>query len=449
MRSQPTRRCFLRYATSTVAGLAATGTLGGWHTQAQPQANVIRLGIIGCGGIMGHHIKGLVSRRLPVALAWLCDVDPRQIDKLAQLASGFQSTPSKRTSKYEEVVADTDVDAVIIATPHHWHAPIALAAMQAGKDVYIEKPISHVYDEGHAIIRAARKYNRIVQQGSQMRSSPVTAKAAKLLADGILGEIKVARAWTAEPRQVIKPLPDGPPPAGVDYDRWLGPAPSHPFNPHRFHQTWRMFRDYGNGEIGDDGIHDIDMAVWGLGVTTLPRQITARGGRMLAGSSAGDYPDNLHVTYEYPDGKLLIYENLPFTPYGLHGFDNGNVFYGTEGYMIFSRRGAFSVFLGPKSEPGPTEGKELRGQRGYEQHMDDFLHAIRTRQPARASAEVAHRSCALVHLGEIAYRTRGRVDFDPATEKFVGDDELNRWLTKEYRAPYELPHDQPTPGAKT
>jgi len=145
------------------------------------------------------------------------------------------------------------------------------------------------------------------------------------------------------------------------------------------------------------------------------------------------------VTYEYPDGRVLVYENYPFTPYGLHGFDNGNVFYGTEGYMVFSRRGAFSVFLGPKSKPGPTEGRELRGQTGYAEHMANFLTAVRERTPTRAPAEVAHRSCALVHLGEIAYRTRGRVDFNPQTEQFVDCPEADRLLDKMYRAPYTLP----------
>jgi len=381
----------------------------------------------------------LLSRRLPVSIGWLCDVDPQQIEKMAKRMEGIQAAPAKRTGLHEQVFEDPGVDAVIIATPHHWHAPMALQAMQAGKDVYIEKPISHVYNEGHLIIQAAHKYGRIVQQGSQMRSSPVTEQAGKLLADGIIGEVKVARAWTAEPRNFVKPLPDGEPPQGVDYDRWLGPAPVRPFNPHRFHQTWRMFRDYSNGEIGDDGIHDIDMAVWGLGVTTLPKQITVRGGEMLHRGSAGDYPDNMTATFEYPDGRLLIYENYPFTPYGLFGYDNGNVFYGTEGYMVFSRRGAFNVFLGKKSEPGPTERKEIRTERGYDQHMDDFLEAIRTRKQPRAHAEVAHRSCALVHLGEIAFRTRGQLNFDPQQEQFIDCEEANLLLTKDYRAAYPLP----------
>ncbi|MGD9722994.1 MAG: Gfo/Idh/MocA family protein [Pirellulales bacterium] len=439
MTEPTTRREFLGQATQATALAAATAALGGVHAYADTKPETLRLGIIGCGGMMSGHVRGLVGRREAVSFAWLCDVDPRQIDKMAATISAMQSAPPKRTARYEDIAADADVDACIIATPHHWHAPIALALMQSGKDVYIEKPISHVYQEGPLIIEAAAKYGRVVQQGSQMRSSPVTQKAGELLAQGILGEVKVARAWTAELRSEAKPLPDGAAPDGVDYDRWLGPAPERAFNPHRFHGTWRMFRDYGNGEIGDDGIHDLDMAAWGLGIDTLPKQITARGGRMMLHEHASEYPDNLNVTFEYPDGKLLVYENYPFTAYGMHGFDNGNVFYGTEGYMIFSRRGAFSTFLGPKGKPGPTEGRELRGQTGYPEHMADFLTAVRQRTPTRANAAVAHRSCALVHLGEIAYLTRGRLDFDTAGGRFVDCDEANRLLTKAYRSPYLLP----------
>ena len=440
MCSSPNRREFLQQASRSATVLGAVSAMGGVHLFANERPTRIHLGIIGCGGIMESHVSGLVDRREAISIPWLCDVDPAQIVRIAKLVTPeFQSVPPKRTARYEDVIEDPDVDAVIIATPHHWHAPIALRAMQAGKDVYIEKPISHVYNEGPLIIAAAKQHGRIVQQGSQMRNSPVTEKAEKLLQAGIIGEVKVARAWTAEKRTVVKPLPDGTPPPGVDYDRWLGPAPKRPFNTHRFHRTWRMFRDYANGEIGDDGIHDLDMAAWGLGVDTLPKQITARGGRILLEGHVSDYPDNMTVTYEYPDNRLLIYENYPFTEYGLHGYDNGNAFYGTEGYMIFSRRGAFNVFLGRKGKPGPTEGKELRGQRGYAEHMAEFLNAVRRRSPTKASAETAHRSCALVQLGEIAFRTRGRLEFDPKTEKFIDCDEANRMLGKEYREPFGLP----------
>jgi predicted dehydrogenase len=441
MSPEPTRRAFIQRTAEAAALLTAASTPGAVHGSAADRPATIRLGLIGCGGIMGHHIKGLVGRREAVSFAWLCDVDPAQIEKAARLIDDFQSAPPKRTSRFEDVLDDKDVDACVIATPHHWHAPIALLALKQGKDLYIEKPISHVFDEGPRIIAAARKYGRVVQQGSQMRSSPVTEKAGRLLKDGVIGEVKVARAWTAEPRTVLSPVPDGRPPAGVDYDRWLGPAPKRPFNPHRFHGSWRLFRDYGNGEIGDDGIHDIDMAVWGLGVETLPKQITARGGRMSLRGNDGDYPDNLNVAFEYPDGRLLVYENYPFTPYGLHGFDDGNVFYGTEGYMVFSRRGAFRVFVGTRSKPGPTEGDELHGRTGYAEHMANFLDAVRNRTPTRAAPEVAHRSCALVHLGEIAYRTRGRLEFDPEAGRFPDCEEANRLLGKSYREPYGLSDD--------
>jgi hypothetical protein len=187
-----------------------------------------------------------------------------QIDHGQACVRDFQAAPAKRTARYEEVIEDKGVDAVIIATPHHWHAPIALRAMAAGKDCYIEKPISHAFNEGPLIIAAAKKYGRVVQQGSQMRSSPVTEKAEKLLREGIIGEVKVARAWTAETRTTAKPLPDGTPPEGADYDRWLGPAPLHPFNPHRWHKTWRMFRDL-QWRDRRRRHSDLDLAAWGLG----------------------------------------------------------------------------------------------------------------------------------------------------------------------------------------
>ena len=226
MQRKTTRRSFLQHTSQAAAVGTAVAALGGVHSLAAESPATVRLGIIGCGGIMGHHVKGLVSRREKVELSWLCDVDARQVAKMTALMSGFQSAPPKQSSRFEDVAADKQVDAVIIATPHHWHAPIAMAAMQDGKDVYIEKPISHVYNEGPLIIQAAQKYGRIVQQGSQMRSSPVTEKAGRLLAEGVIGEVKVARAWTAEIRQVVRPVADTAPVMAQ-------PAPAGSENGHR------------------------------------------------------------------------------------------------------------------------------------------------------------------------------------------------------------------------
>ena len=427
MKDQTSRREFIVRSSTTAASLASFAALGGVHAYGAEKPAALTLGIIGCGSIMGTHVRRIAKLGKEASIAWLCDVDPQQIDKTRGLISG--SASPKTTARFEDVIADSNVDACVIATPNHWHAPIALAAMQAGKDVYIEKPFSHAFSEGPLIIAAAKKHGRVVQHGTQMRSSPVTDKANKLLQDGIIGEVKIARAWTAELRPAVHPVPDGQAPKGVDYDRWLGPAPVHAFNENRFHKKWRLFHEYSNGDIGDDGVHELDMATWALGVQTLPTRITARGGHMLKGH-VGEFPDNMNVTYEFPDGKLLIYEQFPSTPYGIYNVDNGNMFYGSEGYMLFSRRGFFNVFLGPKSTPGPTEGKELRGQRGYEQHLDDFLTAVRQRTPTRASAETAHRSCALAHLGNITEQTRGRLDFDPADREVSDCDEANRLLNK-------------------
>ncbi len=436
MNDSVSRRDFL--TTSTAAATVAAVR----PAKADGVNGRINLALIGCGG-MGHgHVKSVVSAKHNAHFAWLCDVDRTQIDRVTQSIGNFQKTPPKRTSRFEDVVADKSVDAVIIATPHHWHAPIALAAIQSGKDIYVEKPMSHVFAEGQLIIEAAKKHNRVVQQGSQMRSSPVTAAAGKLLSEGIIGEIKVAKAWNVQQRGTRKVVPDTTPPTHVDYNRWLGPAPVRGFNVNRFHGNWRIYQDYGNGDIGDDGIHDLDMARWGLGVTTHPSRITAHGGdTFYRGANKGDreFPDNMMVTYEYADGRVLIYEDRLFTPYGLHGYDSGNAFYGTKGYMIFSRRGAFNVyFRGDK--PGPKEPPGTRTKRGHAEHWTNFLEAVRSRDPnTNASAQIAHLSCGLVHLGEIAFRTRGALDFDPQREQFLDCPEANELLTKKYRQPYGLP----------
>ena len=345
-----------------------------------------------------------------------------------------------RTLDYQHVLDDKQVDAVIVATPHQWHVPIALPALQAGKDLYLEKPASHVFREGRLVVEAVEKYGRVFQHGTQMRSSPVTDEARKVLDSGILGEIKITKAWNVQNRGYAQPVPDGQPPTGVDYDRWLGPSPVHAFNKNRFHRTWRLFRDHGNGDFGDDGAHDLDMAAFGLGVDSLPVRITARGSNVNE-PGYREFPDNMNVAFEYADGRVLIYEDRLFTPYGMHGFDSGDAFYGTEGYMIFSRRGTFRTYLGRNDEPGPAMGKSGRVGAPLSDHTGNWLDCIRSREKTRAHARIAHNTCGLIHLGEIAYRTRTVLEFDTENEQITNSDKANAMLTKEYRAPYGLPEN--------
>ena len=428
------RREFL----TTLAGTTAAGTFAAPALKASRASlnDQVSVGLIGTGGMGRGHLRNLLLRD-DVHIACVCDVDDAVLEQVSGRVQEANRKKPRLVKDYRRLLEDTSIHAVVVATPHHWHIPIAIPVLQSGKDLYVEKPASHVFREGRLLVEAARKYDRIVQHGTQMRSTSVTLRAAEVLKSGLLGEIKMTKAWNVQRGNALEPKPDGPVPDGVDYDRWLGPAPKRPFNPNRFHRSWRVYRDYGNGDMGDDGAHDLDMARWALGVTTHPVRITAHGSTIdLEGER--EYPDNMTVALQYAEGKVLLYEDRLWTPYGLHGYDNGNAFYGTEGYMIFSRRGHFQVYMGRKEEKGPgVTGREFR--QNSRAHMYNFLESVKTRKQPNAPADVAHLSCGVIHLAEIAYRLGRVLEFDPETETFPHDSEANAMLTKSYREPWTLP----------
>ena len=424
-----------RFTSCTTKGIAAAGVVSAVTQSARASTanDTIHIGMIGMGGRARGFVDDL-CRHQDVAVTAVCDVDESRV---SAGADSFEKAFGKRPrtfGDFRSLLDDESINAVFIATPHHWHAPIAVRAMQSGKDIYVEKPASHVFREGRLLVEAARKYRRIVQHGTQMRSSEVTTRAREVLDSGVIGEIKMSKAWNVQRHTHRKAVPDSGAPSGVDYDMWLGPARKRPYNANRFHHNWQWYRDYGNGDIGNDGSHDLDMARFGLGVSDHPVRITAHGSRIdLVGER--EYPDNMMVAFQYSDDKVLLYEERGWTPGGIYGFDSGNAFYGTEGEMIFSRRGYFQVYLGRKREQGPG----MRGDRGLPRHVDVFLDSVRTRRPTTADAETAHLSCALAHLGEVAYRTGRILHFDPQTETVQNDEEANALLTKEYRQPYGPP----------
>ena len=425
----------LRRTLLTKSALAAAGTLAIRKSSASPNEK-LKLALIGLNGIGSFHLGNLVKRD-DCVIGTLCDIDESVLDRAAGAVKEATSQSPRRASDFRSVLEDKSIDAVIIATPHHWHIPIAVRALRAGKDVYVEKPASHVFREGQLLIEAARKYDRIVQHGTQKRSSEVTERAMEVLASGIIGEIKMSKAWNIQRNPPPPVQPDGRAPSGVNYDMWLGPASKRAFNPNRFHRTWRQYREYGNGDIGDDGAHDIDLAVLGLGADTHPIRVTSHGSSVdLKGDR--EFPDNMMVAYEYSDGRVLLYEDRQWTPYKMQGFDSGNAFYGTDGYMIFSRREYFQVYLGPKEEKGP--GMRIKDVivPTTVRHMTNFFDSIRSRKPTAAPPEVAHRTCTLIHLGETAYRVKRVLDFDPASETISNDPEASALLTKQYRAPWSL-----------
>jgi len=428
----PNRRQFLQRASA--ATTAAACVAGFTAQEGRSDANSkIQLAAIGTGG-RGSYLLNLAAAHSDVEIVALCDVNQQNLARAREAMTQIKGREPAVHGDFRRLLDERAIDALVVATPHHWHTPIALQALAAGKHLYVEKPAAHVFREGRLLVEAARRNKCVFQHGTQMRSSEVTEAAGRVLAAGLLGEIKQSKAWGVEPRrQWPNPVADAPAPEFVDYDAWLGPAPARPFNENRF-RHWNNYRDYGNGEIGGDGIHDIDMARWGLGATTHPVRVVALGTRShLRGES--DFPDNLTATFEYADGRTLIYENRNFAPYKMHGWDNGNLFFGTEGYMVFSRRGYFQTFLGDKEERGPG----LSGSAGVEQHIRNFLDGVSSGQPTRADAAAAHLSCGLVHLGEIAFRTGRTLQFDPDQEACLHDDQANALLTKDYRRPWTLP----------
>lgn len=434
MKSVP-RREFLAstLAATTVANSLSSPLL---RTSKSSLNDQVSLALFGVGGMGGGHLKKLVQRD-DVHIGGLCDIDDAALARSSGIVQEAKGGKPRLVKDFRQLLEDNSIDAVIVATPHHWHIPIAISVLQSGKDLYVEKPASHVFQEGRLLIQAAQKYGRIVQHGTQMRSTEVTHRAKEVLQSGLLGEIKMTKAWNVQRGKTLVTRPNGPVPNGIDYDMWLGPAPQRPFNPNRFHRTWRIYRDYGNGDMGDDGAHDIDMACWALGVKTHPVRITAHGSTIdLTGER--EYPDNMTVALQYAEGKVLLYEDRLWTPYGLHGFDNGNAFYGKDGYMIFSRRGHFQVYMGRKEERGPgLTGRQFAQNSGA--HLTNFLDCVRSRKSPNAPVEVAHLSCAVIHLSEIAYRLGRVLEFDPENETFPHDSEATAMLTKSYRKPWTLP----------
>jgi predicted dehydrogenase len=423
------RRTFLKE--TAAAGLGASLALAGAPAVAAANDKIV-CAVAGLRG-RGRAFYLPLAQRPDTVVAALCDVDAPVLATAVSAVEKAQGKAPQPVEDFRRLLDDKSIDALVIATPHHWHTPMAVRALQAGKHVYLEKPAAHVYREGQLLVQAARKYGRVFQHGTQMRSSAVTAQARELLDAGVIGEVKMAKAWNVQRHSHRPPGPDAPVPSGLNWDLWLGPAPERPFNPNRF-RSWHWLRDYGNGDIGNDGAHDIDMACMGLGVDRLPVRVTAHGSRIdLEGER--EFPDNMLVTYQFDNNKVLIYEDRGWAHYGMDGFDSGNAFYGTKGYMIFSRRGYFQVYFDRKGTKGPgVQG----GDTGGDRHLQNFLDCIRTGKPPTADARTAHLTCALIHLGEVAYRTERVLHFDPKTETVVNDKEANALLTKEYRKPWAM-----------
>jgi predicted dehydrogenase len=386
-----------------------------------------------------------------VCVKTLVDVDENfYAERIKKIGEIQKFTPS---TEYDlrRMLDDKDIDAVAIATPDHWHALATIWACQTGKDVYVEKPCSHNIWEGRKMVEAARKYNRVIQAGFQNRSIENVCQAIKFLHDGGLGEIYMARGLCFKPRESIGRYADSPVPKGVHYDLWLGPAPQRPFNKNRFHYEWHWFWDYGCGDIGNQGVHQLDIARWGMNKNEHPVKIKSTGG-YFAFDSDQQTPNTQIATFEYADGKILQFEVRGLYTNTEDGIANkgrsvGNLFFGTKGWMSIDGS-TWRTYFGRDNKPGPfseTTGESadpanLAGS-GAGSHYKNFISAIRSgkKDDLNCGIEAGHISTALPHLANISYRLGREVIFDGANERFTGDSQADKMLNRDYRKPYVVP----------
>ena len=467
--SRPDRRTFLRAGAITAATVASTGKVLGANDR-------VRVAVVGLRGRGWDHVKGY--QPIPnVEIAYFCDVDENVLAKRCGDAEKMGISKPQTYTDIRKLLEDKNVDAVSIATPNHWHSLMGIWAAQAGKDIYIEKPCSHNWWEGRQLVRAVNKYKVICEHGSQCRSSAAVREAMAQMNSGLIGDLYMARGLCYKWRASIGKAPEQAVPAGVDYDLWTGPAPMKPFTRNRFHYNWHWIWDTGNGDLGNQGIHELDLARWGLGVG-LPNKITAIGGHFLFDDDQ-QTPNVLTTAYEFavPGGKpkmmnfevrgwmtnheagigtaVFAGEDVPVAgleqtktsspgkakdqglgPAGNKPSTIGNIYYGSKGYLAISGYDAYKSFLGDNNEPGPAKNARVKNE-----HFVNFIECVRSRNASDIHAPIqeGYLSSTLVHLSNASYRLGRTIHFDPDKEEVINDHEATALLKGTYRAPFVVP----------
>jgi len=429
-----TRRSFA--AKTGMAALAASPFLN-LNPRAQGANEKVVLALIG-GRNQGRG-DALRAIKAGAEIKTFCDLDQAILDQVNPELEKAQGKRPGTTREFRKVLDDKEVDGVIIAVPDHWHTHITLHACQAGKDIYIEKPLTHTIHEGHLVRDAVRKYKRLVQVGLQNRSAVHYISAIDYVRSGKLGKICLIHTWECQVRETIGRPPDSDPPPTVDYDVWLGPAPKRPFNPNRFHYNWRFFWDYCNTELGNQGVHMLDVALWGIqslyGLeNSLPTHVSNNGGIYWL-DDAKEVPDTQIVTYDY--GKFLLsWELRSFARHHpIDGEREGIAFHGTDATLVVDHQGWKVFHKDGKVDPVvKREGPYIHGN-----HEKNFIECIKSRKEPNSLVETGRVATTVCHLGNISYRLGRDVRFDPKTETFGNDKAANAYLTKPYRKEYPLP----------
>ncbi len=462
------RRAFLKTTAQAAAGATIVGATHGPAYGVVGANETIRMACIGINGQGNSHIRSVLGLKSKgIDLVALCDIDEQVLSSRAGAVQGARGKKPDTYVDMRKLFEDKSIDAVSFATPNHWHALGTIWACQAGKDVYVEKPCCWSIWEGRKMVEAARKYNRMVQVGTQSRSDNRKRRGVAQLYAGIIGDVFMARGTCFKRRNSIGIKPDCEAPKSIHYDLWLGPAANRPFNPNYVHYNWHWFWDFGNGDIGNQGIHEMDLARWGIN-KEVPVRGSSMGGR-YGYKDQGETPNTQVATLTYDDGKMLVFEvrgrstnfeglttdkqkykEFPgqagekfVNVKELDGVTVGNLFYGSDGYMVGWKAEFGETGQPYGGKPEPTELPKVGGT-GGDSHFDNFFKAVRSRKVEDLDADIlqGHLSAMHVHIANASYRLGGKMlTFDPKTETFVGDysKEANVFLKREYRAPFVIP----------
>ncbi len=434
------RREFVKGSIGAAATFAALS-----QGKAYAANDKVVMGVMGLGG-RGTFLAEKFAQRPDTEIAYLCDANTRRFARAREAVEEAQGKKPKMVQDFRRILDDRNVDVLINATPDHWHGLGTIMACQAGKDVYVEKPLVHNIWEGRKMVEAARKYKRVVQVGMQSRSAPYVHKAKQYIQSGKLGDVYLVRVFNMMQHRMQRDNPGQPVPEGFDYDMWCGPAPKRPYNPSR---RWINQWEYSCGPIAGDLVHQLDLARYLINDIPYPKTVSHAGG-VNSLRDGREIPDTQLAIFEYGPLTLLM-EAALWTPYmkkiprdlrESDQFPNWPFcstkveILGTEGFMYFGRHGGGWQLYNAQGELEHSE----YGREADKEHQDNFLDCIRTRRRPNVDVEIGHLTVLLCHLANISYRVGNqRLVFDPQTESFTNCDQANKYLKRKYRKPWVVP----------
>lgn len=426
------RRDFIKKSALAGAGLTLAGSLTNAIGASAP-SNRVRVAMIGVNA-RGQRLIAAFASLPECDIAYVCDVDSKVLDKAVQVVTKAQGKAPKAETDFRRILEDPEVDAVVIASPDHWHAWMGVMAIQAGKHVYVEKPCSHTAHEGELLVEAARKHKRVVQMGNQRRSWSKVKEAISLIHGGEIGNVHHSRSWYANNRKPIGIGKKMAPPEHLDYDLWQGPAPRRPYQDNILPYNWHWFWNWGTGEAGNNAIHSLDLSRWGMQVEH-PVHVVSTGGRYYYNDD-WETPDTQMMSFEYEGGKLATWEGFSCNRLGAMGSGFGVTFHGDKGSIMIEGGNSYRVY--------DEGGKELRqvtpevNEHRDAVHALNFLNGIRNGEELASDIAGGHVSTVMQHLGNISQRIGRPLKCDPKTGHILGDKEAAKYWTREYEPGWKL-----------